>query len=133
MTSADRAGPESEAGSALLPYEAPLRPATLLRRYQRFLADVELDGGQRVTVHCANPGRMTGCSRPGSPAFVVPAGGRLPYRLEIGPFSVSTGVEAFDLLGNRFPELAGLPMPNGPDFGAARHDRRIVFFLRGDI
>lgn len=66
-------------------YLAPLIPGRLLRRYKRFLADVELGTGETVTAHVPNSGRMTGCSAPGSPCLLAPASGpkrRLPYTLE---------------------------------------------------
>ena len=47
-------------------FESPLTPGKLERRYKRFLADVVLDCGERVVVHCPNTGSMSGCAEPGS-------------------------------------------------------------------
>lgn len=48
-----------------LPYPTPLLPGTLIGRHNRFLADVRLDNGPRVTAHCVNTGRMEGLTLPG--------------------------------------------------------------------
>jgi sugar fermentation stimulation protein A len=48
----------------------PLISGTLVRRYKRFLADVTLDDGSIVTIHCPNSGSMKGCAAPGSRVFI---------------------------------------------------------------
>jgi sugar fermentation stimulation protein A len=47
-------------------FPAPLIPATLVKRYKRFLADVVLPDGATITAHVANPGSMIGLAEPGS-------------------------------------------------------------------
>ena len=42
----------------------------LLRRYKRFLADVELPSGEVITVHCPNTGSMRNCVEAGAEAWL---------------------------------------------------------------
>ncbi|MDQ2068265.1 DNA/RNA nuclease SfsA [Natronospira bacteriovora] len=74
-------------------FDPPLQSGRLIRRYKRFLADVVLDDGRRVTAHCPNTGSMLGCRAPGLRVWLSPAdrpGRKLRWTWEL----VETGTGA---------------------------------------
>src|SRR5881394_3919048 len=102
---------------------AALIPATLKRRYKRFLADVELDDGNTITAHVANPGAMIGLQMPGARVWLSKspsATRKLPYSWELIEADFGAGTElvgvntlhpnaivAEALSRQAIPELAG--------------------------
>ncbi len=98
--------------------QAPVR-SRLLRRYKRFLADVETDDGEKLTVHCPDPGSMRGCLREGAPVRCSLAANprrKLTHTLEmirVGRcwVGINTGrandVVARTLAAGALPELSG--------------------------
>jgi sugar fermentation stimulation protein A len=51
-------------------FDPPLIHGKLIKRYKRFLADIQLDDGEEITVHCPNTGTMLSCSTPGSAVYI---------------------------------------------------------------
>lgn len=78
-------------------FPTPLIPATLLRRYKRFLADVVLSDGSEITAHVANPGAMTGLAQEGARVWLSRSDSKtrkLPYSWELVDVDLGAGLEA---------------------------------------
>ena len=53
-------------------FEKELIHGTLIKRYKRFLADIELDTGEVVVAHCTNSGSMKSCLENGAEVYLTP-------------------------------------------------------------
>jgi len=47
-------------------FDPPLEEGLLIRRYKRFLADIETVTGETLTIHCPNTGSMLNCQAEGA-------------------------------------------------------------------
>ena len=100
-------------------FPSPLVYGTLIKRYKRFLADVKLDSGEELTLHCPNPGAMMGITSPGLKVALSKAANparKLAYSWEMVEvdgtwIGVNTSnpnqIVAEALANNAIPELAG--------------------------
>ena len=77
-------------------FPTTLIPATLVKRYKRFLADVMLPDGTTITAHVANPGAMTGLAEPGARVWLSKSDSptrKLPYSWELIEVDLGAGLE----------------------------------------
>lgn len=104
---------------------SPLLRGSLIGRYKRFLADVQLADGRRVTATCPNTGSMMGLTAPGATVWLSESASttrKYPFTWELveadlgaGPtlVGINTGhpnrlvTEALE--GRRIKRLAGYP------------------------
>ena len=118
-------------------FTTPLIPATLIRRYKRFLADVTLEDGSELTASVPNTGSMLGLSDPGMRVWLSrsdSATRKYAHTLEMveadgGLVGINTG------LPNRLVEEAigkGL-LPGLEHYGELKREQRYGTNSRIDI
>ena len=86
----------------------PLFQGRLIKRYKRFLADIELNTGEMITAHCPNTGPMTGVYIPDSVVQVSKSDNpkrKLAYTWEMAKLG-STWVGTNTAIPNRVIKLA---------------------------
>lgn len=104
-------------------FETPLIPGKLIKRYKRFLTDVELDDGEVVVAHCANSGSMLSVNEADARVWLSPAKDpkrKLKYTWEliqigVAPNAAMVGINtqhpnkivAEAIEAGQIPELAG--------------------------
>lgn len=115
----------------------PLVRGTLIRRYKRFLADIEMADGATIIAHVANPGSMIGLTEPGAEVWLSPnrnPKAKLDWRWElvrVGEHLVGVNTAhpnalvAAAIAAGQVPELAG--------YGASRREVRYGENSRIDI
>ena len=103
-------------------FPEPLLPGTFLRRFKRFLVDVELADGSTLTAHCPNPGSLLSCTGVGWPVLLSDSHNpkrKLRFTWEmihngrcwIGINTHRANALAAEAIGaGRIPELTGHPV-----------------------
>jgi len=123
-------------------FESSLIRGKLIRRWNRFLSEVELENGEIVKAHCPNSGRMTTCNIPGAPVlirFVDDPKRKLKYTWEL----INTGSHWVCINTGRANQVAkeALEQKNIPEFAEFSNVRpefkigksRIDFLLENEV
>jgi len=116
-------------------FTPPLVRGKLIKRYKRFLSDVQLDNGRIVTAHCTNSGSMKTCIEEGAPVFLTPVNDpkrKTKFTWEMiyinnGWVGVNTGIpnlQSYDAIkAGILPKLSGYTHAKREDtFGNSRFD-----------
>ena len=125
-------------------FDPPLQSGTLIRRYKRFLADVQLDDGSEITLHCPNTGSMKNCAEPGWRVWFSDSGNdKRKYRhtwelVEVAQGAVAgintgraNGLVKAAVVAGEIPALAGYPSVR-PEVKYGAENSRIDLLLEGD-
>lgn len=99
-------------------FDQPLEQATFLRRYKRFMVDVERADGSLLTVHCPNTGSMKHCTAERAPVLISDSGNpkrkyrhtleavRIPHDHWVGVNTMRTNALVAEAIRQgRFPQL----------------------------
>lgn len=125
----------------IMMFSPPLQSGQLVRRYQRFLADIHLPSGEQITAHCANSGAMLGLTTPGSRVWLSHSAApnrKYAWTLELveadGTYvGINTShpnrIVAAALAARQIPELAAYPHIRRE---AVTGQSRLDFLLTGD-
>ena len=116
-------------------FPAPLIPATLIKRYKRFLADVTLETGETITAHVANPGSMIGLATPGSRVWLSKSDNpnrKLSHSWELIEVDFGSGLELVGVNTAHPNPLIGAALAAGtlPEFTGYDSIRREVKYGR---
>jgi len=116
-------------------FKTPLVKGKLIRRYKRFLADIELENGDIVIAHCTNSGSMKSCIEAGADVYLSSADDpnrKTKFTWEmikisnnwVGVNTAWPNLLAFEAIkNNEIPELSGyLQVKREVKFGDSRFD-----------
>lgn len=124
-------------------FETALLLGTLVKRYKRFFADIELEDGGLITAHCPNTGSMQGVLTPGNKVWVSLVDDpkrKLKYtwqyvEVDGTPIGVNTHnpnkIIHEALLQKQIPELSSYSSIR-PEVKYGTENSRIDFLLRDD-